>query len=68
MHIGLAMTGNVPEANPEYAKVAEEHEEDVLVVGVSETFTNFSLSSSCLRQASVHNSNFLAVFVCALSF
>ena len=47
------MTGNVPEANPEYAKVAEEHEEDVLVVGVLEAFTNFPLS--CPRQAPVHN-------------
>jgi hypothetical protein len=33
MHISFAMTENVPEANPEYAEVAEEHEEDVLVVG-----------------------------------
>jgi hypothetical protein len=49
MHIGLAMTENVQEANPEYAEVVEEDEEDVLVVGVPETFTNFPLSSSCLR-------------------
>jgi len=27
------MTENVPETNPEYAEVAEKHEEDVLVVG-----------------------------------
>ena len=59
------MTENVPEANPEYAEVAEEN---VLVVGVLETFTNFPLSGSCLRQAPVHNPYFLALFICALSF
>jgi hypothetical protein len=26
------MTENVPEANSEYAEVAEEHEEDVLII------------------------------------
>jgi hypothetical protein len=36
-------------------KVAEEYEEDVLVVGVLEAFTNFSMSSSYPRQAPVHN-------------
>jgi len=62
------MTENMREADPEYAEVAEEYEEDVLVAGVPETFTNFSLSGSCLRQALVHNTYFLALFVCALSF
>jgi hypothetical protein len=61
--LGLAMTENVPEANSEYAEVAEEHEEDVLVVGVLETFTNFRLSGSCLKQAPVHNPYFLTLFV-----
>ena len=32
MHIGSPITDNVPEANPEYAEVAEEYEEDVLVI------------------------------------
>jgi hypothetical protein len=68
MHIGLAMTEKVPEANSKYTEVAEEHEEDVLVVGVPKTFTNFPLSGSYLRQAPVHNPYFLALFVCALSF
>jgi hypothetical protein len=63
MHIGSAMTENVPKAGPEYA-------EDVLVVGFPESFTNSLLSSSCPRQALVHNFYFsaLIMFVCALSF
>jgi hypothetical protein len=43
------MIENVPEANSKYTEVAEEHEKDVLVVGVSKTFTNFPLSGSYLR-------------------
>jgi hypothetical protein len=62
------MSENVLEANLEYAEVAEEHKEDILIVGVPDTFTNFPLSSSCLRHASVHNPYFLTLFVCALSF
>jgi hypothetical protein len=70
MHIGSVMTENVPKADPEYAEVAEEYEEDVLIVGVPKAFTNFPLFGSCLRQASVHNLYFsaLIMFVCALSF
>ena len=41
--IGSAMTKNVPEADPKYAEVAVEYEEEVLVVGVPEAFTNFLL-------------------------
>jgi hypothetical protein len=61
------MTENMPEAN---LVVAEEYEEDVLIVGVPKAFTNFLLFGSCLRQAPMHNPYFSAVimFVCALSF
>jgi hypothetical protein len=48
MHIVSAMTENVPEANSEYAEVTEEYEEDVLVIGFPEAFTNFPLSGHCL--------------------
>jgi hypothetical protein len=41
--------------------VAEEYEEDILVVGVAEAFTNFLMSGSYLRQATVHNPYFLAI-------
>jgi hypothetical protein len=70
MYIGSAMTENVPKADLEYVEVAEEYEEDVLIIGVPKAFTNFPLSSSCLRQALLHNPYFLALimFVCALSF
>ena len=60
MHIGSAMTKNVLEADPEYAEVAEEYEDDVLIVGVPKAFTNFLLSSCCLRQAQVHNPYFFS--------
>jgi hypothetical protein len=43
------MTKNVPEADTEYAEVAKEYEEDALVVGASEAFTNFSISGSYPR-------------------
>jgi hypothetical protein len=58
MHIGLVMTESVPEADLEYA-------EDVIVIGVSKAFTNFSLSGSYPRQAPVHNPYFstLIIFV-----
>ena len=49
VHIDSVMTVNVPEADPEYAEVAEEYEEDVLVVGVPKAFTNFPVFGSCLR-------------------
>jgi hypothetical protein len=64
------MTENVPEASPKYVEVAKEYEEDVLVIGVLEAFTNFSMSGSYLRQASVHNPYFSAIimFACTLSF
>ena len=64
------MTENVPEVDPKYTEVAEEYEEKVLVIGVFEAFTNFSLFSSCPRLAQVHNSYFsaLIMFVCALCF
>ena len=70
MHIGSTMTENVWEADPEYAEVAEQYEEDVLVAGVPKTFTNFSMSGSNPRQAPVYNPYFLAIikFICALSF
>jgi hypothetical protein len=70
MHIGSVMTEIVPEADTEYAEVAEEYKEDVLVVGVPKVFTNFLLFGSFLRQAPVHNPYFsaLIMFVCALSF
>ena len=32
MHIGSVMTENVLEADPKYAEVADEYEEEVLVV------------------------------------
>ena len=70
MHIGSVMTEIVSEADTEYTEVAEEYEEDVLVVGVPKAFTNFSMSSSYRRQTPVHNlllfSNYYAC--CALSF
>ena len=44
------MTENVLEADPEYAEVAEKYEEDVLVIGVPETFTNFLMSGSYPRK------------------
>ena len=70
MHIGSVMTEIVPEADTEYTEVAEEYEEDVLVILVPESFTNFSMSSSYPTQASVHNPYFsvIIMFVCALSF
>jgi len=60
------MTENMQEADPEYAGVAEEHE-DVRVVSFLEAFTNFPLSDSCPR-APMHNLYFPAIimFVCAL--
>jgi hypothetical protein len=60
------MTENVPEADPEYAEVAEEYKEDVLVVDVPVAFTNFLMSGSYLRQSPVHNPYFSAIimFVC----
>jgi hypothetical protein len=51
MCIGSVMTEIMPDADTEYMEVAEEYEEDVLVVGVSKAFTNFLLSGSFLRQA-----------------
>jgi hypothetical protein len=57
------MTENVPEASPKYVEVAKEYEEDVLVIGVPEAFTNFSLSGSYLRQASVYNPYFSAIII-----
>ena len=36
MHIGSVMTESVPEADPEYAEVAEEYEEDVLICRCSQ--------------------------------
>ena len=70
MHIGSVMTEIVSEADTEYTEVAEEYEEDVLVVGVPKAFTNFPLSGSFLRQTPVHSPYFsaLIMFVCALSF
>jgi hypothetical protein len=70
MHIGSAMTENVLEADPKYAEVAEEYEEEVLIIGVLEAFTNFLSFSSRPMQAPLHNSYFLALimFVCVLSF
>jgi hypothetical protein len=49
MHIGSAMIENIIEADPEYAEVAEEYEEDILVIGFPEAFNNFPLSGSCPR-------------------
>jgi len=46
MNIGSAMTENVPKIDPEYVEVAEKNEEDVLVIGVPEAFTNFLMSGS----------------------
>ena len=68
--IGSAMTKHVLEADPKYAEVAEEYEEEVLIVGVPEAFANVLLSNSCLRQAPMHNPYFLALimFVCPLNF
>jgi hypothetical protein len=37
IHIGSAMTENIPEADPEYAGVAKDYEDH----GVPEAFTNF---------------------------
>ena len=44
------MTENIPEADPKYAEVAEKYEEDVLVIGVPEFFTNFSMFGSHPRK------------------
>ena len=41
----MNLVRNVPEADSEYEEVAEKYEEDVLVIVVSEAFTNFSMSS-----------------------
>jgi hypothetical protein len=67
MHIGSAMIENIIEVDPEYAEVAEEYEEDILVIGFPEAFNNFPLSGSCPR-GPVHNPYFSAIimFVCAL--
>jgi hypothetical protein len=64
------MTENVPETDPESTKMTEEYEEDVLVIGVPEAFTNFSMCGSYLRQTPVYNPYFstIIMFVCALSF
>jgi hypothetical protein len=64
------MTENLPEADLESAEMTEEYEEDVLVVGVPKTFTNFLMCGSYLRQALMHNLYFSAIimFFCALSF
>jgi hypothetical protein len=58
------MTENMPEVDPEYTEVVE------VIVGVSEAFTNFSMSNTYPRQTSMHNSYFSAViiFVYTLSF
>ena len=45
MRIVSAMTENVLEADPKYAEVVEEYEEEVFIVGVPEAFTNFLLFS-----------------------
>ena len=70
LYIGSAMTENVLEADPEYAEVAKEYEDDVLIVSVPEAFPSFLKSSSYPRQARVYNPYFSAIimFVCALSF
>jgi hypothetical protein len=52
------MTENVWEADLEYVEEAEEYEEDVLVDGVPEAFTNSSMSGSYPRQAPVYNPTF----------
>ena len=44
MHISSAMTKNVPEVDPEYAEVAEDYEEDVLIVGVPKPSLTFRCS------------------------
>jgi hypothetical protein len=44
------MTENVPEADPEYAEEDEKYEEDVLVISVSEAFTNFLMFGSYPRK------------------
>ena len=46
----MNLVRNVPEADSEYEEVAEKYEEDVLVIGVHEAFTNFSMSSSYPRK------------------
>jgi hypothetical protein len=52
------------QADPEYAEVAEEYEEDALVIGFPEAFTNFLLFGSCPR-APVHNPYFFSnYYVC----
>ena len=58
------------DADPEYAEVTKEYEDNVLVIGVPEAFTNFSMPGSYPRQAPMHNPYFSAIimFVCALSF
>jgi hypothetical protein len=50
MNIGSAMAENVPKAGPEYVEVAEKNEEDVLVIGVPEAFSNFLMFGSYLRK------------------
>jgi hypothetical protein len=47
----FGVTEHVPKAGPEYVEVAEEYEEDVLVISVLQVFTKFSMSNSYPRQS-----------------
>jgi hypothetical protein len=62
MYIGSAITENMREVDPEYTEVAEEYEEDVLIISFPKAFTNFLLSGSCLR-APVHDPYFSAIIM-----
>ena len=68
MHIGSTMTENVSEADPKYAEVAKEYEEEVLVVDVPEGFTNFPLFNPVQGKPQYITPTFQHLFVWSLRF
>ena len=59
----MNLVRNVPEADSEYEEVAEKYEVDVLVIGVHEAFTNFSMSGFNLRKPRSITSTFRYFFL-----
>ena len=59
----MNLVRNMPEADSEYEEVAEKYEVDVLVIGVHEAFTNFSMSGFNLRKPRSITSTFRYFFL-----
>ena len=59
----MNLVRNMPEADSEYEEVAEKYEEDVLVIGVHEAFTNFSMSGFNPRKPRSITSTFRYFFL-----